>query len=212
MADITLRDCLDAMPLVAVLRGLEPGEARAVGQVLFDAGFRIMEFTLNSPDPLDSIRILADTLGDSVLVGAGTVLSADAARKVAEAGARLVVMPHSDVEVISAGKASGCYVLPGVATPTEAFAALGAGPDGLKMFPADALPPRVLKGWRAVLPKDTPLLPVGGITPETMPGYWAAGAQGFGLGSALYHAGKSLGDIRKSAKAFVRAMTTLKGG
>ena len=158
------------------------------------------------------VRRNAATLGDSVLVGAGTVLSADAARKVAEAGARLVVMPHSDVEVISAGKASGCYVLPGVATPTEAFAALGAGADGLKMFPADALPPRVLKGWRAVLPKDTPLLPVGGITPETMPGYWAAGAQGFGLGSALYHAGKSLGDIRKSAKAFVRAMTTLKGG
>ena len=211
MTDITLSDCLDTMPLVAVLRGIEPGEALAVGQVLLDAGFKIMEVTLNSPSPLDSIRILADAYGDKALVGAGTVLTTQAAKDVADAGGRLVVMPHSDVEVIKAGKTNGCYVLPGVATPTEAFAALNAGADGLKMFPAESMPPSVLKAWRAVLPKDTPVLPVGSMTPETMPSYWAVGASGFGLGSALYKNGKSLDDLKQAADGYVRAMNALKG-
>lgn len=211
MTDITLSDCLDTMPLVAVLRGIEPNEALAVGQVLLDAGFKIMEVTLNSPSPLDSIRILADAYGDKALVGAGTVLTTQAAKDVADAGGRLVVMPHSDGEVIKAGKANGCYVLPGVATPTEAFAALNAGADGLKMFPAESMPPSVLKAWRAVLPKDTPILPVGSMTPETMPSYWAVGANGFGLGSALYKNGKSLDDLKQAAEGYVRAMNALKG-
>lgn len=211
MTDITLSNCLDTMPLVAVLRGIEPGEALAVGQVLLDAGFTIMEVTLNSPRPLESIRILADAYGDRALVGAGTVLTTQAAKDVADAGGRLVVMPHSDVAVIKAGKDNGCYVLPGVATPTEAFAALNAGADGLKMFPAESMPPSVLKAWRAVLPKDTPVLPVGSMTPETMPSYWAVGANGFGLGSALYKSGKSLSDLKQAAEGYVRAMNALKG-
>ena len=164
MTGITLRDCLDEMPLVAVLRGIEADQAVAVGEVLYDAGFRILEVTLNSPSPFESIRRLAEALGGKALIGAGTVLSPRATQEVAEVGGRLVVMPHGDAAVIAAAKAQGCYVLPGVATPGEAFAALKAGADGLKMFPADSLPPQALKAWRAVLPAGSLVLPVGGIT------------------------------------------------
>ncbi len=210
MADITLQNCLDDMPLVAILRGVTPDEVKAVGQVLMDAGFKILEVTLNSPNALDSIKILSDTFGDRALVGAGTVLGANAVGDVISAGGRLIVMPHSDVDVIKAAKANGAYVLPGVATPTEAFAALDAGADGLKMFPAEAMPPGVLKAWRAVLPETVPLLPVGGITPGSMRNYWDAGASGFGLGSALYKKGKHLSDIKSAAEEFTRSLIELK--
>jgi 2-dehydro-3-deoxyphosphogalactonate aldolase len=197
-------------PLVAILRGIGPDEAVAVGEILFDKGFRTLEVPLNSPQPLQSIERLARRFGEAALVGAGTVLDAAAARDVAAAGGRLVVMPHSDAAVIRAAKAAGCLCLPGVATVTEAFAALAAGADALKLFPAEQLSPDVLKAWRAVLPADCRVLPVGGITPERMAGYLQAGAAGFGIGSALYKPGKPLADIGRDADAFMSAWTRLR--
>lgn len=207
-----LAQFLHEMPLIAILRGITPAEAEATGAALLAAGFRIIEVPLNSPEPMESIRRLADALGDVALIGAGTVLDPVAATEVAAAGGRLVVTPHFDPAVVAAAKAADCTVLPGVATPSEAFAALAAGADGLKMFPAEALPPAVLKAWRAVLPQGTRLIPVGGIVPETMAGYWRAGADGFGLGSALYRPGRSAEETGARADAFVRALSDLRDG
>ncbi len=198
-------------PLVAILRGVGPDEAVAVGEVLFDKGFRTLEVPLNSPQPLQSIERLAKRFGATAMVGAGTVLSPAAARDVAAAGGRLVVMPHADVAVVRAAKEAGCLCLPGVATVTEAFAALAAGADALKLFPAEQLVPAVLKAWRAVLPADCRLLPVGGITPQRMAEYLQAGAAGFGIGSALYKPGKALADIGRDAEAFMSAWTAPRG-
>lgn len=192
-------------PLVAILRGIEPREAVAVGELLVQQGFATLEVPLNSPEPLESIRLLAARLGDRALVGAGTVLDESAARAVAAAGGRLVVMPHGDVAVIRAARAAGCLCVPGVATVTEAFAALAAGANALKLFPAEQLGPPVVKAWRAVLPRECGLYPVGGITPELMAPYLRAGANGFGIGSALYKPGKPLDDIGRDAAAFVAA-------
>ena len=141
MREVTLRECLNAMPLIAVLRGIEPNQAYNVGEVLVESGIKIIEVTINSPEPLESIRILAKAFGDYSIIGAGTVLTPDVALGVAEVGGRLVVMPHSDISVIKAGKSGNCYVFPGVATPTEAFASLNAGADGLKLFPAELISP-----------------------------------------------------------------------
>jgi 2-dehydro-3-deoxyphosphogalactonate aldolase len=196
-------------PLVAILRGVRPDEVVAVCEVLLEKGFRCLEVPLNSPQPLQSIALLARRFGASALVGAGTVLSESAARDVAAAGGRLVVMPHSDVAVIRAAKAAGCLCLPGVATVTEAFAALAAGADALKLFPAEQLAPEVLKAWRAVLPAECRLLPVGGITPARMAPYVEAGAAGFGIGGALYKPGKALADIARDADDFMSAWTAL---
>lgn len=196
-------------PLVAILRGIRPVEAVSIGEILFEKGFRTLEVPLNSPQPLQSIELLARRFGDTALVGAGTVLSEASARDVAAAGGRLVVMPHADVAVIRAAKAAGCLCLPGVATVTEAFAALGAGADGLKLFPAEQLPPEVLKAWRAVLPPQCRLLPVGGITPARMAAYVQAGATGFGIGSALYKPGKPLAGIAADAADFMSAWAAL---
>ena len=198
-------------PLVAILRGIGPDEAVAVCEVLFDKGFRTLEVPLNSPQPLRSIERLAKRFGVTAMVGAGTVLSLAAARDVAAAGGRLVVMPHADVAVVRAAKEAGCLCLPGVATVTEAFAALAAGADALKLFPAEQLLPDVLKAWRAVLPADCRLLPVGGITPQRMAAYLHAGAAGFGIGSALYKPGKALADIGRDAEAFMSAWTAPRG-
>ena len=196
---------LATLPLIAILRGIKPGEAVAVGEALFAAGFRIIEVPLNSPAPLHSIAQLAGALGRCALIGAGTVMSGEAVDQVAEAGGRLVVMPHSDAAVIGRAQEKGLYCLPGVATPTEAFAALAEGADGLKMFPGEGLPPAVVKAWRAVLPADLGLFPVGGITAEKMAAYYAAGASGFGLGSALYKPGMDPGEVRERAAVFVAA-------
>jgi len=160
---------------------------------------------LNSPEPLASIRALADAFDERVLIGAGTVRDPTDVARIAAAGGRLIVMPHGDVPVIDAAKQRGLLCLPGVATPTEAFAALDAGADALKLFPAEALPPPVVKAWRAVLPKDVWLLPVGGIRPEGMALYLAAGANGFGLGSALYKPGMTPAQIAANARTFVGA-------
>lgn len=196
---------LDPLPLVAILRGLRPDEAPAVGDALVGAGFRILEVPLNSPRALDSIRLLADRYGSERLVGAGTVLDPARVREIADAGGRIVVMPHADVAVIRAAKQAGLYCVPGVATPTEAFAALAAGADALKLFPAEQASPAVLKAWRAVLPAGTAVLPVGGIAPDTMAPWLAAGAAGFGIGSSLYAPGRAADDVGTRAQAFAQA-------
>lgn len=204
-----LQPFLAPLPLIAVLRGITPSEIDAVGDVLFDAGFRILEVPLNSPQAFASISRLASRRGPACLVGAGTVLDVADVARLRDAGGRLVVMPHGDLAIVREAKRLGMVCCPGVATPTEAFAALHAGADGLKMFPAEALPPPVLKAWRAVLPKDTLLFPVGGIRPDTLAGYWAAGASGFGTGSNLYKPGASVDDVRNVAGAFAQAFSEL---
>jgi 2-dehydro-3-deoxyphosphogalactonate aldolase len=204
------RDYLSAFPLVAILRGLKPDNAEAIGGALVEAGFRIIEVPLNSPEPFRSIAITAKTFGPEVLVGAGTVLEPDDVARVREAGGRLVVMPHGDAAVIERAVALGLACTPGVATPTEAFAALRAGAAALKMFPAESLPPAVVKAWRAVLPKDTLLLPVGGIKPDTMGPYVDAGADGFGLGSALFAPSSTAAEVGENARRFASAWEALK--
>jgi 2-dehydro-3-deoxyphosphogalactonate aldolase len=176
--------------------------------VLYAAGFRIIEVPLNSPQPSESIRILRDTLPADTIVGAGTVLDVAAVKAVADAGGELIVMPHADVTVIRAAKERGLFCVPGVATPTEAFAALAAGADALKAFPAELLTPPVIKAWRAVLPKVA-ILPVGGIGPQSMAPFVAAGAAGFGLGSALYKQGAKPAEVASAAKEFVAAWRAL---
>ncbi|OOG36905.1 2-dehydro-3-deoxy-6-phosphogalactonate aldolase [Rhodanobacter sp. C06] len=200
---------LHPLPLVAILRGLTPDEAVATGRAIAEAGFRMLEVPLNSPRPIDSIARLAAALGDEVLVGAGTVMTPANVDAVATAGGRLIVMPHADTTVIRAAKAAGLVCVPGVATPTEAFAALDAGADALKLFPAEQATPAVLKAWRAVLPREVPVLPVGGITPDNMAPWVAAGAAGFGIGSALYTPGRSLDDTTSRARAFAQAWQAL---
>jgi 2-dehydro-3-deoxyphosphogalactonate aldolase len=194
---------LQPLPLVAILRGLTPQDALPVGAALFDAGFRVIEVPLNSPQPLESIALLAREFGDRCLVGAGTVLTPEQVAQVKNAGGKLIVMPHGDTTVIRAAKAADLACTPGVATPTEAFAALAAGADALKLFPAEQLPPPVLKAWSSVLPKGTALLPVGGITPDNMAAYRKAGAAGFGIGSALYSPGIDANETARRARAFV---------
>jgi len=196
---------MQPLPLVAILRGLTPQEAPAIGAALADAGFHLLEVPLNSPQPLHSIELLARQLGDRCLVGAGTVLTTGQVQDVANAGGRLLVMPHADVEVIASAHALAMRCTPGVATPTEAFAALRAGADALKLFPAEQLPPPVLKAWSSVLPAGTALLPVGGITPERMAAYRSAGAAGFGIGSALYAPGTPAAEVARRARAFIDA-------
>jgi 2-dehydro-3-deoxyphosphogalactonate aldolase len=200
-----LQELLAPLPLIAILRGVRPAEATGIGAVLIEAGFVAIEVPLNSPEPLDSIRKLATAFGDQALIGAGTVLDPGDVDRVADAGGRLIVMPHGDPAVIRAAKQRGLLCVPGVATPTEAFAAIAAGADALKLFPAEALPPAVVKAWRAVLPKELWLLPVGGIRPDSMAPYSAAGANGFGLGSALYKAGMAPSEIAATARAFAEA-------
>ena len=203
-----LRQLLEDLPLIAILRGIRPQEVPAAADALTGAGFRIIEIPLNSPEPLESLRYLARRT--DLLVGAGTVLSPAEVEAVAAAGGRLMVAPNADREVIAAAKRLGMVAIPGVATPTEAFAALAAGADGLKMFPAEILPPKAVKAWRAVLPASMALLLVGGITPESMADYLAAGADGFGLGSALYKPGMSAAELGQRAKAFATAYRALK--
>ena len=200
-----LKKAMSECGMIAILRGVKTDEAAAIGDALYHAGFRVIEVPLNSPQPYDSIRILRDTLPADCVVGAGTVLGVGQVDQVKEAGGELIVMPHSDNNVIRAAKSAGMYAAPGVATLTEAFAALAAGADILKMFPAEQLGPHVVKAWRAVVAADIALVPVGGINPDNMADFLAAGASGFGLGSALYKPGMTAEQVARTASAFIGA-------
>ena len=207
-----MRGYLTDLPLIAILRGLRPDTAEAVGLALVEAGFRIIEVPLNSPDPFRSIETLARTMPGDVLIGAGTVLDPEQVNGIRDVGGKLIVMPHGDLDVIRRAKESGMICAPGVATPTEAFAALKAGADAIKIFPAEGIPPAVVKAWRAVLPNDTIVLPVGGIKPDNMRPYVDAGANGFGLGSALFTPALSVEDIARNARSFASAWRDLRPG
>lgn len=194
-----------ALPLVAILRGLTPDDAVPIAERLYAAGFRLIEVPLNSPDPYESIERVRKALPTDALVGAGTVTAPAAVDLLAGLGADLVVMPHANTAVIAAAKAAGMICVPGIATATEAFAALAAGADALKLFPAEMLTPPVVKALRSILPKPVRLLPVGGIAPTNMAPYRDAGAAGFGLGSALYRPGASVAETGARAEDFIAA-------
>ena len=200
----TLAQAMAQLPLIAILRGLTPAEAPTIGEALVSSGFAIIEVPLNSPEPLQSIATLTK-LFPQTLIGAGTVLNAQQVKDVHAAGGRLVVAPNFNPAVVAQALALNMVVLPGVATPTEAFAALDAGAHGLKLFPAEMVSPATVKAMRAVLPQSAALMPVGGITPDSMAAYRTAGASGFGLGSALYAPGRSVQAVQDQATAFVRA-------
>ena len=201
-----LKRFLDECPLVAIIRGVTPGEAEAIGEAIYDGGIRIIEVPLNSPDPLRSIESLARKFGEQVLVGAGTVLSVEQVRQVKEAGGRIIVSPDTNIDVIAGSAQAGLVSSPGYFTPSEAFAAIRAGATGLKLFPAEGASPSVVKAQLAVLPKDVPVLAVGGIAPDNMQPWLDAGAAGFGLGSGLYKPGQSAADTLEKARAYVAGL------
>jgi 2-dehydro-3-deoxyphosphogalactonate aldolase len=195
---------MDRLPLVAILRGLKPEEALAMGHAIVNAGFHILEVPLNSPDPLRSIQILAEAFPNA-LVGAGTVTTAQQVRDIKAVGGQLIISPHLDDNVVCEAVNLGLISLPGVATPSEAFKAIALGAHGLKLFPAEMISPAVVKSMRAVLPGNIRLVPVGGIGTHNMADYRKSGASGFGIGSALYAPGKSAQAVGESAAAFVKA-------
>lgn len=193
-------------PLIAILRGVRPDEVVAIGEELVTAGFTLIEVPMNSPDPLDSVARLVAALGDRAMIGAGTVLTVDQVAAMRDAGGRMVISPNTNIDVIRASTAAGLVSLPGIATPSEALAALDAGATALKLFPAEAASPTILKAMRAILPSELRILPVGGIVPEGMAPWRQAGAAGFGLGSALYKPGMTSGEVGARARAFVAAL------
>ncbi len=201
---------LQQCPLVAIIRGVTPDEAEAVGEAIVAAGIRIVEVPLNSPNPFESIRRLAARLGQRALVGAGTVLDPADIARVETAGGRLIVSPNTNPAVIAATAAAGLVASPGYFTPSEAFAALAAGAHVLKLFPAEGASPAVVKAQRAVLPPGVPLLVVGGITPDNMAPWRKAGATGFGLGSGLYTPGRSPDEVGARARAYVDGLAELR--
>lgn len=193
-------------PLVAILRGVRPDEVEAIADALVDAGFTLIEVPMNSPDPLTSVARLAQRFADRAMIGAGTVLRERDVAAVADAGGTMIISPNANPRVIAASAAAGLVSLPGISTPTEAFAAIDAGATALKLFPAEGSSPHILKAMRAVLPKDMPVLPVGGVSPEIMAPWIEAGATGFGLGSALYKPGMDATDVGDRARRFVAAL------
>jgi 2-dehydro-3-deoxyphosphogalactonate aldolase len=205
----TFGDWLHRWPLVAILRGIKPQEALDIAAILAETGFCIVEVPLNSPEPFASIVRLSKRFGNQMLVGAGTVTDPEQVPKVADAGGRIIVMPHADERIVEAAKRHNLYAVPGFSTPSEGFRMINAGADAIKLFPAEAYPPKVLKAMRAVLPKEVPILPVGGITPDGMKDYWNAGADGFGLGSALYKPGDDAAHVAQTAAGFRFALHAL---
>ncbi|MGI8706396.1 MAG: 2-dehydro-3-deoxy-6-phosphogalactonate aldolase [Sphingomicrobium sp.] len=196
----------DQCPLVAIIRGVTPADAAAIGRALFDGGIRIIEVPLNSPEPFASIERIAAEVGDSALVGAGTVLDPADVERVKAAGGRIVVSPNTSPIVIRATVDAGMVSSPGIFTPSDAFTALENGAHALKLFPAEAASPKVVKSIRAVLPSDVPLIVVGGVTPDTVAGWMDAGADGFGLGGGLYKPGQAAEETREKARAYVSAV------
>jgi 2-dehydro-3-deoxyphosphogalactonate aldolase len=207
-----LHDAMARLPLIAILRGVTPEAVLPIGEVLIAAGFTMIEVPLNSPEPIKSIARLQATFGDRALIGAGTVTAPSRVAEIAATGAKLLVMPHGDVAVIRAAKEAGMICVPGILTPTEGFAALAAGADALKLFPAELAGPSTLRALRSVFPTGTLFLPVGGITPEGMGAFLKAGAAGFGLGSALYRPGDSAAAVAAKAAAFTAAWRGLHTG
>lgn len=201
-----LHQYLDQCPLIAIIRGVTPGEAEGIGQAIYESGIRIIEVPLNSPEPLDSIKRLAQRFGDRMLVGAGTVFTPANVEDVHAVGGRLIVSPHFNPAVVRAAVQAGMVACPGYFTPTEAFAALDAGATALKLFPAEAASPDVLKAQRAVIPADVPVMIVGGVKPDNMAGWLAAGASGFGLGGGLYQPGQSPEDTLDKARAYLAGL------
>jgi 2-dehydro-3-deoxyphosphogalactonate aldolase len=201
-----LRTWLEQSPLVAILRGIRPDEAEAIGAALIGAGVRVIEVPLNSPEPMRSIAALARRFGAEALIGAGTVMTAEQVGQVAEAGGRLIVTPHAAPGVVRAAKAAAMVAVPGFFTPAEAFSLLDAGADALKLFPAEAGSPAMLRALRAVLPEATMLLPVGGVDASNIPGWRAAGAAGFGIGSAIYKPGDTADAVRAKAETLLTAL------
>jgi 2-dehydro-3-deoxyphosphogalactonate aldolase len=197
--------------LVAILRGIQPDEAVQVADALISAGITRIEVPLNSPDPLDSIGRMVKVLGDKAVFGAGTVLTVQDVRNVAATGAKMIVSPNCDPAVIGATKAAGMLSFPGVLTPSECFAALHAGADALKVFPAMLMGIEGLKAVRAVLPKSTEILMVGGVGPANFQDWINAGASGFGLGTSLFKPGMSVENVRKMAAEAVAAYDIAKG-
>ena len=193
-------------PLVAIIRGVTPEDAEAIASALYEGGIRIIEVPLNSPQAFDSIRIIADKFGDRALVGAGTVLDPEDVARVNEAGGRLIVSPNTDIPVIEATVAGGMVSSPGYFTPSEAFDAILAGAHSIKLFPAEAASPKVVKAQKAVLPKDVPLIVVGGVTPESVADWLDNGADGFGLGGGLYKPGQDAQTTLEKARAYVAAV------
>ena len=196
----------DECPLIAIIRGVTPDEAEAVGQAIFDAGIRIIEVPLNSPEPLKSIQRLAGLFGDRALVGGGTVLKPSDVADVRSAGGRLIVSPNTNPEVIKATASGGLVSCPGFFTPSEAFVAIGAGATALKLFPAEAASAAVLKAQLAVLPRSVPIVVVGGIKPDNVGPWLHAGASGFGLGGGLYQPGQSPEETGAKARAYVEGL------
>jgi 2-dehydro-3-deoxyphosphogalactonate aldolase len=194
------------LPLVAIIRGVSPDDARATAEAIFEAGIRIIEVPLNSPQPFDSIKIIAGALGDRALIGAGTVLNTDDVKRVQHVGGRLIVAPNTDTDVIRATVDAGLVSSPGYFTPSEAFTAIEAGAHALKLFPAEAASPAVVKAQKAVLPKGIPLIVVGGVNVDNIGGWLDCGADGFGLGSGLYKPGQSAEETLQKAKTFVAAV------
>jgi 2-dehydro-3-deoxyphosphogalactonate aldolase len=203
---LTLADWLARCPLIAILRGITPEEAVPVGEALVGAGITILEVPMNSPEPVESIRRLVRHVADRALVGAGTVMTAEQVGEVAGAGGRLLVTPHADPRLVHVAKTRRMFAVPGFFTPAEAFALLEAGADALKLFPAEAASPAVLKALLAVLPKGTPVVPVGGMAAESIPAWRAAGAAGFGIGSALYKPGDAAAVVGQRARALRAAL------
>lgn len=194
-------------PLVAIIRGITPAEAEGIASALYDGGIRIIEVPLNSPQPLESIRIIADAFGNRTLVGAGTVLDPEEVLKVRDAGGRLIVSPNTNTAVIEATVAAGMVSSPGYFTPSEGLAAVHAGAHSIKLFPAEAASRKVVKSQKAVLPKDVPLIVVGGVTPDAIPGWLEGGADGFGLGGGLYQPGQDVETTLEKARAYVAAVS-----
>lgn len=195
-------------PLIAILRGVAPHEVEGIGDALVDAGFTLIEVPMNSPDPLDSIARLARRFEGRAVIGAGTVLTEGQVEQVRAVGGTMIISPNANTRVIAASAEAGMVSLPGVVTPTEAFAAIEAGATALKLFPAEGSSPAILKAMRAVLPRDMRLLPVGGIAPDNMGPWREAGAAGFGLGSALYKPGLTAAEVGTRARAFVSALAS----
>lgn len=202
---LDLRAALAQCPIAAILRGVTSDEIDAIGDALVEAGITVIEVPLNSPDPFESIRRLAARHGTRALIGAGTVLDPADVHAVFACNGRLIVAPNADLAVISQAKVGGLVALPGVMTPSEGFAALKAGADGLKLFPAEVIPPVVFKAWRAVFPPDTLMLAVGGVGVANIKAYAQAGASGYGVGSALYRPGRPAAEIGRLARALVAA-------